>query len=167
MAMAFGIPLSVIAKGLSATSLPGMRMRKSEYKGAVFLNDAYNANPDSMKAALQNLSFFTEKEKTLLILGDMGELGDDSLREHIKILSFAGNNFPASQIFCVGKMMRQAYDVLNLLSGKENVSAFPDVLSAVPAIKEALLPGMTIFLKASRSMQFEKLESMVKEEEEE
>ncbi|MBR2365079.1 MAG: UDP-N-acetylmuramoyl-tripeptide--D-alanyl-D-alanine ligase, partial [Lentisphaeria bacterium] len=51
MASAFGIPPELIASGLGKMTLPGMRMRKSEHNGAIWLNDAYNANPDSMKAS--------------------------------------------------------------------------------------------------------------------
>lgn len=158
MARAFGIPLEVIALGLANTVLPGMRMKKSEYNGTVYLNDAYNANPDSMKASLTWLAEFADKEKTVLILGDMGELGENSLREHMKVLEYACEVFPSSRIICIGRMMRQAYDVLELFSNKKNVEGFADIEKARSCVENAALPGMTLFLKGSRSMCLEKLD---------
>ncbi|MBO4304020.1 MAG: UDP-N-acetylmuramoyl-tripeptide--D-alanyl-D-alanine ligase [Lentisphaeria bacterium] len=158
MALALGIPLDEIGEGLAKTVLPGMRMRKTMHDGALYLNDAYNANPDSMRASLTWLSEFADKEKTVLVLGDMGELGENALREHIKVLSLAKELFPSSRIICIGAMMREACEVNSLLSGGKNVETFPDASSAVSAVRSAARPGMMLFLKASRSMQFEKLE---------
>ena len=158
MALAFGIPLEVIARGLEKTVLPGMRMRKTEHNGAVWLNDAYNANPDSMKASLTWLSGFADSKETILVLGDMGELGKNALREHIKVLEFACERFPLSKIICVGKMMQQTYDVMELVSNKENVTVFASTDEAVSYVRESAVPGKLLFLKASNFMQFTKLE---------
>ncbi|MBR2904318.1 MAG: hypothetical protein IKC08_00325, partial [Lentisphaeria bacterium] len=158
MALAFGIPLEVIARGLEKTVLPGMRMRKTEHNGAVWLNDAYNANPDSMKASLSWLSGFACGKETILVLGDMGELGKNSLLEHIKVLEFACERFPFSKIICIGKMMQQACDVMELISNKENVTVFAGTDEAVSYVRGSAVPGKLLFLKASNFMQFTKLE---------
>ena len=158
MALASGIPLDVIARGLEKTVLPGMRMRKSEHNGAIWLNDAYNANPDSMKASLTWLSGFADSKETILVLGDMGELGKNALLEHIKVLEFACERFPLSKIICVGKMMQQTYDVMELVSNKENVTVFASTDEAVSYVRESAVPGKLLFLKASNFMQFTKLE---------
>lgn len=158
MALACKVPPEVIKKGLANTVLPGMRMKKSFYNGASFLNDSYNANPDSMKASIAFLAEFAKKDKTILVLGDMGEIGENSLREHMKVLSYASDLFPASKIICVGKMMRQACDVLSLLSRKENMVSYVDVTEARPHVLEEAKEGVLLFLKASHFMQFYKLD---------
>ena len=88
----------------------------------------------------------------------MGELGENALREHMKVLDFACERFPSSGIICVGKMMQQAYDVLKLVSNKENVTAFACTDEAVTPVREMAEPGKLLFLKASNFMQFSKLE---------
>ena len=158
MAFACKVPPEVIKRGLANTVLPGMRMKKSVYNGASFLNDSYNANPDSMRASLAFLADFAPKDKTVLVLGDMGEIGENSLREHMKVLSYADDLFPASKIICVGRMMRQAYDVFSLLSRNENMISCADVEEARPYVLAEAKEGVLLFLKASNFMKFYKLD---------
>ena len=93
-ASAFGIPLEEIAAGLANCTLPGMRMKRSVYADAQWINDAYNANPDSMRATLNWLAEFADPSKLLLVLGDMREVGELSAAAHEEILRLALTLFP-------------------------------------------------------------------------
>ena len=84
----FKVPTSKI-KGALENYVPSMnRSQLMEYKGATLIMDAYNANPSSMKQALLNLSKMPQAYK-IAIIGDMRELGEESVREHISILELA------------------------------------------------------------------------------
>ncbi len=154
LADTLGIPFDKIAAGLANTTLPGMRMRIAEHAGATWINDAYNANPDSMKASLQWLSEFAEAEKLVLALGDMGELGTGSGEGHRSVLSTAARLFPKARIITVGAKMKVAAAELDL---KTTVS-FDTSADAAARFHEFIKPGDTIFLKASRSTGMEKIE---------
>lgn len=154
-ALAGGLPFAAVAEGLPHTVLPGMRMRFSEHDSSVWVNDAYNANPESMKAALRNLAEFAEGRNVFLILGDMGELGDASDPGHKDVLETAKTLFPHATLFTVGEKMRRAAENLCIRPGH----AWPDARSAAAAGLPSLIPpGSLVFLKGSRSMQLETIE---------
>ena len=147
MADHFGIDMSTTGAGLSHTVLPGMRMRITERDGVTWINDAYNANPDSMKASLTWLSEFADASKLLLVLGDMVELGEDSLKRHAEILSFARNLFPDARILAVGKKMT--------LAASDDMEVFPDSAACAEKILSFVRRGGMVFLKASRMTKLE------------
>lgn len=159
MARHFGIPLQTIAAGLAETSLPGMRMRQTPHGGSLWLNDAYNANPDSMRSGLLWLADFADPAETVLVLGDMGELGDGALREHMKCLSFARLLFPGTPICCIGRRMGEALAMLDPATADPACVAFPEPgKEALAYIEEHAGEGSIVYLKASRSTALEKLE---------
>ena len=88
-AVAVGLPLSGTAASMrQVTSLSPMRMELHERRdGLVLVNDAYNANPDSMRAALETLAGMgsSSGRRTVAVLGEMRELGDDSPAEHAEV----------------------------------------------------------------------------------
>ena len=77
-----GLTMDEIARGLEAVRLPGARMQVVKAHGAWIINDAYNANPDSMKAALVALHEFPGAARRLAVLGSMGELGRHATELH-------------------------------------------------------------------------------------
>lgn len=152
LASSFGIPLDIIAKGLSNCVLPGMRMKITDHGGATWINDAYNANPDSMKASLAWLAEFAEPAKLLLVVGDMLELGESSLRSHIEILDFIGKNLPGAAVIAVGPVMMQAAREF------PGIRAYPNSESAADEVRKSAKPGHIVFLKASRGTRLERTE---------
>lgn len=108
LADSLGIPFDTIAKGIENTTLPGMRMRVAEHLSATWINDAYNANPDSMKASLNWLAEFADGNKLILALGDMGELGENSHEGHRSVLLRAMELFPSARLVLVGPKMKAA-----------------------------------------------------------
>lgn len=154
LADAFGIPFDTIAAGIANTRLPGMRMRLAKHAGATWINDAYNANPDSMKASLEWLAEFADPASLVLALGDMGELGTASGDGHRSVLESARRLLPGARLFTVGEKMRLAASALAVPPEKCYVSSDAAALD----FRSRIRPGDTVFLKASRSTQMEKLE---------
>ncbi len=147
LAMALGISPEKIICGLSATELPGGRMKKTSLNGNIYLNDAYNANPCSMKGAIDAIAEMGKAEDTVMILGDMFELGEDAERYHFEVLEYAVKSLPEARLIAVGEMMSKAAEEL----GREHV------LSADEAgkILKDITPGKIIFVKGSRGMKLE------------
>ena len=157
--------MQTIGEGIAKTVLPGMRMRRSTHHGALWINDAYNANPDSMKAALEWLCEFADPSRLVLVLGDMGEIGLSGPAAHRDVLELALARFPEAGILAVGPQMTEAFDAIrssecrkNGNCGRKGFHAFPDSGSAGKEILNWVKEGDTVFLKASRSTALEKVE---------
>ena len=116
--------------------------------------DAYNANPSSMSAALTNFSFFEDEHK-MVILGDMRELGEESLQEHKKIVGkLAEMNL--ERIWLVGEEFKKA--VSNSSTHQLiNLSTFNNVDEVKVALKEEPITNTTILIKGSNSTKLHQL----------
>ncbi|MBN2643638.1 MAG: UDP-N-acetylmuramoyl-tripeptide--D-alanyl-D-alanine ligase [Victivallales bacterium] len=156
-ASAMGINGDKIVQGLEQCVLPGMRMKITEREGVTWVNDAYNANPDSVKASLEWLAEFIQPENFVLILGDMLEIGENSVNEQLKVLKQALVLFPSARIAAVGKEMCKASGQLNN-SETSAVMFFSDSTCAVEPLGKVIKPGDTVFLKASRGIKLEIVE---------
>jgi UDP-N-acetylmuramoyl-tripeptide--D-alanyl-D-alanine ligase len=82
---AFGLSLEECAEGLAAAPLTKARLQIKEIHGVQFIDDSYNANPESMKAALRTLVELDTDGKRIAVLGEMGELGAESDRAHNEV----------------------------------------------------------------------------------
>src|SRR6187397_402048 len=82
---AFGLSIEECAAGLAAAPLTKARLQIKEIGGVQFLDDSYNANPDSMKAALRTLVELDADGKRIAVLGEMRELGGESERGHREV----------------------------------------------------------------------------------
>ena len=113
--LSFGMSLEQIALGLQACELPGARMKVELIDGRHWVNDSYNANPNSMRASLSWFKEISAKGKSrLLVLGDMLELGENSATAHQELLQWARAEFPNDRIVTVGKLMAPASEALGL-----------------------------------------------------
>jgi UDP-N-acetylmuramoyl-tripeptide--D-alanyl-D-alanine ligase len=110
--------------------------------------DAYNANPDSLEAALQNLQSFKESKKMALI-GDMKELGDYSKKEHQNIFDLV-DKIDTIETFFVGDEFAQALK-------DQSASLFPYVEDLIDYLKVNPISNSVVLIKGSRSMTMEKL----------
>src|SRR5207247_10110714 len=82
---AFGLSLEEAAAGLAGTPLTKARLQIREIRGVQFIDDSYNANPDSMKAALRTLVELDADGKRIAVLGEMRELGKETQRGHEEV----------------------------------------------------------------------------------
>ena len=143
IAFAMGIAPEVIAQGLSKTELPGMRMKKSIISGVTYINDAYNANPASMRAMIQLLAGAKPGEwrELFLVLGGMRELGAGSAAEHKTLLDYAVKMLPNAKIITVGAEF----------NGFDMVTAhFTNSADAADTIAAAVKAGDYVVAKGSR-----------------
>src|SRR3954470_14658353 len=132
-----------------------MRLQPWDWNGVCVLDDAYNANADSMLAALDTLQEMPCVGRRVAVLGDMAELGAHSAAAHQEVgrrVAHAGVN----QLFTVGKMagvMAQAARE----SGLKGIKEFAEVPAAAEAVKRFLKAGDVVLLKASRSTRLERV----------
>ena len=109
--------------------------------------DAYNANPSSMKAALTNFSFFGDKHK-MVILGDMRELGAESLEEHKRVVHQL-QEMKLERIWLVGEEFSKA--------AEEGMRVFKDVEEVKEALKAEPISDSIILIKGSNSTKLHQL----------
>ncbi|WP_405460327.1 UDP-N-acetylmuramoyl-tripeptide--D-alanyl-D-alanine ligase [Streptomyces sp. NBC_00101] len=155
-----GMPVHEIAEALSeAGSLSRWRMEVTERPdGVTFVNDAYNANPESMRAALRALAAMGRDRRTWAVLGEMAELGDESLSEHDAVGRLAVR-LNVSKLVAVGGreaswLQLGAYNEGSW--GEESVHV-SDAQAAVDLLRSELRPGDVVLVKASRSVGLEKV----------
>src|SRR2546430_2019932 len=100
---AFGLLLEECAAGLVSAPLTKARLQIKEINGVQFLDDSYNANPDSMKAALQTLVELDSDGKRIAVLGEMRELGSETERGHEEV-GEAAAAFGIDHLIGIGEM---------------------------------------------------------------
>jgi len=159
LAMAVGAEMGLgraeIERGLTECQPPKMRMQLWESNGVRVIDDAYNANADSMLAAFQTLQDIPCKGRRVAVLGDMAELGSYSEAAHIEVGKRAGEA-GVDQLFAIGKMAsviaKAARD-----AGLNRVFEFLDADAAASAVKSFVKPGDVVLLKASRVARLERV----------
>ena len=160
--LTLGMSLDHIATALSTvTPLSKWRMETTEVRGVTLINDAYNANPESMHAALKTLAQFGSQGRTWAVLGAMAELGDEALAAHDTVGRLAVR-LNISQLVTIGDDARIMFLAANQEGSWDGESVwFPNFASACDYIVERVIPGDTVLFKASRSQGFELLAQQV------
>lgn len=149
-ALAAGATLEHVEKGLNGVqSVSKWRMELSERDGITFLNDAYNANPDSMRAGIDALATL-EGERRIAVLGVMLELGDTSDEEHRRIGLYAAER-GVDEVVVVGEGARSIADAV---PGSTWVSSNEE---AVAWLREHLTQGDVVLFKASRGARLDEV----------
>ena len=151
-----GLTVQQIADGMGKVAAIGGRNNLIRLPDYTLIDDCYNANPVSMKAAVDLLSM-ADTEK-IAILGDMFELGENSDNMHAEVGAYAVRA-GVDRIYCVGEHSRHMYEAAKKeASDNQRLQYFPDrkrLLEALNLDRKALLPsGTTILIKASHGMQF-------------
>ena len=138
----YGVTREQAAAALADFALPGARWRKVERDGVLFVDDTYNANPDSMIAALDALAAMPCDGKRVAVLGDMFELGPNALELHRKVFAHAmALGFPL--VIGVGEMSSQCLCHL----------VYKDLKSLRKRFRFDVSAGDLVLLKASHSME--------------
>jgi UDP-N-acetylmuramoyl-tripeptide--D-alanyl-D-alanine ligase len=141
-------PALVVAALEAHRPLEG-RMQVRHAGGATLLVDHYNANPDSMRAALGTLAAWPGARRRIAVLGDMKELGETAAQLHREV----GGAVRAAELWAVGAHAAD-YAAGARAAGTE-VRTFPDKPAVAVAIREQLGPGVVILFKASRGAALE------------
>lgn len=154
-ATAFGCTPDEVVAGLQRCVLPGERMEVVERGGVHWVNDAFNANPTSMRAAIEWFGEVKPKgARAILALGDMLELGGDVVQIHKAVLEFARKRFPEACIVAVGSAMGAAAEAL--VEGGRLISC-GDVEEARARLMSIARDGDWILLKSSHGIGLTKL----------
>lgn len=156
-AVALGVQNQHIAAGLAQFGgVHGRLEYKHGYNGAALIDDTYNANPDSMKAAIQVLSRLDTTR--VFVMGDMGELGADSPAMHAAVGAYAREH-NIQYLFTLGEQSQQA----SLAFGGV-AQHFTDVELLASAIKPLMQEGLTVLIKGSRFMKMERVVKLLESE---
>lgn len=162
VAQHLGIADEAVSEGMARLALPSMRMDRCEIDGIAFWNDAYNANPQSMRASIEAfLELAAGADRRVLILGDMLELGQHAAAFHESLggalLELSEMNAVDRVIF-IGELMHYAEHVVAQRWGPGRVQSYTDVdQRAIGRIWNELKPGDAVLLKASRGLMLERL----------
>jgi UDP-N-acetylmuramoyl-tripeptide--D-alanyl-D-alanine ligase len=149
-AYALDIPSAAIAAGLAAYSgVKGRLQRKRHASGALVIDDTYNANPESMKAAIAVLA--AHPGRTIFVMGDMGELGGGAEAMHASIGESA-KQAGVHAMFALGEMSAAA-----VRSFGDGARHFSSVDELVGALSGGLQQGSTVLVKGSRFMRMERV----------
>lgn len=149
----FNISWDHIRQGLEQFEPVRQRMQILQFGHVQILNDAYNANPSSMKKALMTLSEMNTKGRKIAVLGDMAELGDISQDEHIKIGRLVYTlHLDGFQAY--GPFMKSACDEAKHL-GLSNTNHFDSHQKLVRNLLDNLMEEDVILVKGSRSSKME------------
>lgn len=133
--------------------LPKMRFEQIEKDGVLFVNDAYNANPDSMKAALSHLPEPKEGGKRIAVLGMMVDMGVDHEEVHREIGHFAQKY--VDHLLVLGKDASPVYEAFQEV--QKPAEQYYDFETLSERLKSLMRPGDVVLVKASRCVQMEKL----------
>ncbi len=143
-----------IKRGLASYRPIEKRWEVQEISGYKVINDSYNANPESMKAAVK--TFIELYKNPVVVLGDMGELGEKELEFHREVGEYLVNqNYKNVKFITIGNLAAEIGTVLGRAGYQ--VKSFRENSEASCYILDNLDVGNTIFLKASRSMKFEEI----------
>jgi UDP-N-acetylmuramoyl-tripeptide--D-alanyl-D-alanine ligase len=132
------------------------RMEISEAPGGyTVINDAYNANPESMRAALKALAAIATDRKSWAVLGEMRELGDESMTEHDAIGRLAVR-LDISRLVCVGAGTRVMFlGAATEGSWSDEAVHVANIDEAIDLLRREVRPGDVVLVKASRSVGLE------------
>jgi UDP-N-acetylmuramoyl-tripeptide--D-alanyl-D-alanine ligase len=154
--LVLGMPLKILAGRLKSFKPQArMRMETKKVKGVLFVNDAYNASPTSMEAALETFKALKGKGRKAAVLGDMLEMGAYAKEAHRRIVKLA-LSMPIEDLILVGKNMKEAGTAL---LGKDPLKArmFDKAEEAAVYLKGWVRQGDRVLLKASRGIRLEKI----------
>ncbi|MFT5471082.1 MAG: UDP-N-acetylmuramoyl-tripeptide--D-alanyl-D-alanine ligase [Verrucomicrobiales bacterium] len=148
-----GMSLEQIAAGLASAELSGGRLQQKTVAGLNVLDDSYNANPDSMRAALKTLRRLPTQGRRIAVLGLMAELGEHREDEHRK-LGEAVAEFQIAVLLTIGEEGRF---IAEAAENQVETRVFDDHAQVSDFLRENASPADLILLKGSRSAGMERV----------
>ena len=154
LAKKIGLGEEEIEEGLKDIKISGMRFQEIRVGEDIYINDAYNASPTSMKAAIDTLNEIYNDKYKIAILGDMLELGEDEVKYHVEVLNYLLDK-KIKLIYLYGERMKKAYDIFMKNKSEEHrfchYSTKEEIVESLKSIKMEKV----ILLKASRGTALE------------
>ena len=152
IAIALDVPLATIRAGLESTpAVAGRLVRRTHASGAIVIDDSYNANPGSFAAAIATLA--SEPGTTMLVMGDMAELGVEAERLHADIGALAKKS-GIGRLHSVGRLSRVATQAFGA-----GAVHHEDQAALIAALRGELRSGVTVLIKGSRSSAMDRVVS--------
>jgi len=151
----FGVSLEDCAAGLVAAPLTKARLQIRDIAGVQFLDDSYNANPDSMKAALRTLVELDADGKRIAVLGEMLELGEESERGHREVGETSAA-LKIDQLIAIGNMAAEIAHAAKD-AGLKNTAIVGSTAEAADLLGEIAAPGDLVLVKGSRMARTEQV----------
>lgn len=149
-AVALDVALDAIGAGLSRfRGVKGRLKKTAGLHGSTLIDDTYNANPQSARAAIAVLA--QAPGRTLLVLGDMGELGPGAPALHAEVGAYA-REAGVGRMFALGELSQHAVRAFG-----KGAAHFPGIEELLAEIENALAPDVTLLVKGSRFMQMERV----------
>lgn len=148
----FKVPKKKIMSALENYGGAPKRMEIIRRNDVTILNDTYNANPDSVVAALETLKSMTVKGKKIVVLADMFELGEKSEHEHAKI-GLAVSDFEFEYLLTLGPLSRFTHEASKLAFAEH----FDSKADLIGSLKGQIAPGDAVLVKGSRGMKMEEV----------
>ncbi|MEZ4742885.1 MAG: UDP-N-acetylmuramoyl-tripeptide--D-alanyl-D-alanine ligase [Bdellovibrionota bacterium] len=165
LALAAGIPLVQLAKSLE--NFTGVNGRYKIYRNSnyIYIDDTYNASPESMSAGLNSLQKSFPSNSKMLVLGDMLELGPKSLQKHFEIGAHCNKLNEIKYLLGIGPQMKETLKgAISTGLPKESCLWFENVESALNDFKSLIKDIEILYMKASNSMRFYKFTEYLKTE---
>ena len=154
LALAVGANLEHVRQGLeTATAVGGRLVRKPLANGATLIDDSYNANPDSMRAAIDTLR--AQPAPRWLVIGDMKELGADAAALHRGIGAYARER-GIDRLYAVGELARHA-----CAGYGAEARHFETQQNLIDALRADLVAGVTLLTKGSRSSAMDRVANAI------
>jgi UDP-N-acetylmuramyl pentapeptide synthase len=150
-----GVSLTDIVAALTNGKITKGRLETKVVNGITFLDDSYNANPDSMKAGLRTLVGLECKGRRVAVLGQMGELGEHVDAGHREVGILAGE-LQLGAVFAIGEKAALITEAASE-GGISNTQTFSDHETCANHLQQWLLPGDLVLVKGSRSAAMERV----------
>jgi UDP-N-acetylmuramoyl-tripeptide--D-alanyl-D-alanine ligase len=151
------IPMNVIIDGIAEYSPGNMRQNIVTYNGVKIINDAYNASPQSMQAAINVLEELSSKTRSIAVLGDMLEMGDMAKELHYSVGSFIKDK-KIDYLVTVGQNSKNIMQAVADLGNQQiKLQHFENNNEALNYILSIIRRGDFILIKGSRGMKMEQI----------
>ena len=154
----------IIVSDRAMTGIQGAKFPGNKQPSITVINDAYNANPTSMRAVIQDFGQSTSDGRKVFVCGDMSELGGESERAHIETGKEIGSA-DVDVLWSVGKMANHvSTGAINAGMDKDSIFVFENVEKLIEHVISLICNNDTILIKGSRSMQLERVVDGIKSE---
>ena len=150
-----GCSMQQIASGLSASALTHGRLACKEVDGYTVVDDTYNANPESMKAALETVAALRGPKRCIAVLGKMGELGEGGIAAHAD-MGWCAASLGYAAVIVVGAECAETLALCQAAAESVPALLVNTPAEAAATLRSLMEPGDALLFKGSRSAGMER-----------